>query len=301
MSKERARFTAALLAMICLLALSFGCGKDEDAEEGEGAGAAGGSTEVVNLTPYKPSGNEGTVGGTITFAGTAPAPRAISMDQDPACSSSNPNATAEDIVVSGDKLQNVFVYIKDGKTSADQKSLANLSFDVPSEPKVLDQHGCRYVPHVLGVQANQLVRVTNSDATSHNVNVQSKKNPAFNQGQGASAPPLEKKFLRSEVLIPVKCQQHPWMRSWIGVMSHPFYAVTDQTGKFQITGLPPGTYTLTAWHEKFKQEQTQSITVGAKESKEANFTFASEQMTAEFVSGSLKLMPAVEFPMLLHH
>ncbi|HVF54811.1 MAG TPA: carboxypeptidase regulatory-like domain-containing protein [Pyrinomonadaceae bacterium] len=299
MPKERARFLVALFTVLCLLAFSPACGRDEDEEDADDAGA--GAAEV-SLTPYKTTGNEGSVTGTVTFTGAAPAPKAISMDQDPVCSSTNPNAVAEDMVVNGDKLQNVFIYIKDGKTSgADAKSITSLSFAPPAEPKVLDQHGCHYVPHVVGVQTNQVLRVTNSDATPHNINAQAAKNERFNQGQGPGAPALEKKFQRAEILIPVKCQQHPWMRSWVGVVSHPFFAVSDQAGKFEIKGLPPGTYTLVAWHEKFKQEQTQSITVGAKEGKEANFTFAAEAMAAELNTGSLQLMPAIEFPMLGHH
>ncbi|HEV2862987.1 MAG TPA: carboxypeptidase regulatory-like domain-containing protein [Pyrinomonadaceae bacterium] len=300
MQSNRARFLAALLAALCVLALSMACSKGLDDEEDGPEGAGGPETDVAT-TPYKPSGQEGSIAGTITFAGAAPAPRAISMDQDPVCAGSNPNAAAEDIVVNGDKLQNVFVYVKEGKIG--DKSVAGFSFPAPAQPAVLDQHGCRYVPHVMGVQANQKISVTNSDATSHNVNAQAEKNQKFNQGQGPGAAPIEKTFTRAETLIPVKCNQHPWMRAYVGVLSHPFFAVTDKDGHFEIKGVPAGTYTLVAWHEKYPTGITQTVTVGPSESKQQNFSFTGEQLKAESVEGgALKVMPAIEFPMIgMHH
>jgi hypothetical protein len=300
MHSRRARFLVALFVALCLLAFSLACGKSADDEE-DAADASGDDSAEVALTPYKPSGQEGSIVGTISFAGTAPAPTTISMLQDPVCTQSNQNPVAEDLVVNGDKLQNVFVYIKDGKT-ADQKNISGFSFDPPAAPAVLDQHGCHYVPHILGIQTKQTFEVTNSDATSHNINVQAAKNEKFNTGQGPSAPPIEKKFQRSEVLIPVKCNQHPWMKAYIGVMSTPFYAVSGKDGHFEIKGVPPGTYTVVAWHEKYPQGITQTVTVGASENKESNFSFTAQQLTVENLEGgALKVLPAIEFPMLGHH
>jgi len=298
MQSNRARFLAALLVSLCLLA--FACSKSLDDEEDAAEGEAGGA-ETASLTPYRPSGNEGSIAGTITFSGAAPAPRAISMDQDPVCAGSNPGATAEDIVVNGDKLQNVFVYVKEGKIG--DRNVSGFSFTAPAQAAVLDQKGCRYVPHVMGVQTNQKVSVTNSDATPHNVNVQADKNQKFNQGQGPNGAPIEKTFARAETLIPVKCNQHPWMRAYVGVLPHPFFAVTDQNGRFEIKGVPAGTYTIVAWHEKYPTGITQTVTVGASESKEQNFSFTPEQLKAESVEGgALRVMPALDLPMLgAHH
>jgi hypothetical protein len=299
MQSNRARFLAALLAAFCVLALSLACSKSLDDEEDAAEGAGGDEASEVATTPYKPSGQEGSIAGTITFNGAAPAPRAISMDQDPVCAGSAPDAKAEDIVVNGDKLQNVFVYVKDGKIG--DKSVSGFSFAPPAQAAVLDQKGCRYVPHVLGIQTKQNLEVKNSDATSHNVNVDAAKNTKFNQGQPNGAAPIVKQFARAETLIPVKCNQHPWMRAYIGVLGHPFFAVSGPEGKFEIKGVPPGTYNVVAWHEKYPQGQTMSVTVGAKESKETNFSFTPQQLTAELHDGALKVMPAIEFPMLGHH
>jgi plastocyanin len=301
MQSNRARFLSALLVALCLLAFSLACSKSLDDQEDAADGAGGDEAAEVATTPYKPSGQEGSIAGTITFTGAAPAPRSISMDQDPVCASSNPNAAAEDIVVNGDKLQNVFVYVKEGKIG--DKSVGGFSFPAPAQAAVLDQHGCHYSPHVLGVQTGQRLSITNSDATSHNVNVQADKNQKFNQGQGPGAAPLEKSFARAETLIPVKCNQHPWMKAYIGVLSHPFFAVTDKDGHFEIKGVPAGTYTVVAWHEKYPAGITQSVTVGPSENKQQNFSFTPEQLKAEAVEdGALKVMPALELPMLgAHH
>ena len=299
MQFKRARFLVALLAALCLLTFALACGGDDDDEEIADDNAADTQAAVVQ---YKPSGNEGTVAGMVTLTGTAPAPKPISMGADAVCESKNTNAVAEDIVVKeGGAVQNVFVYVKDGKTS-DNKNINNLGFDVPAQVQVLDQSGCHYVPHVLGIQVKQKLEIRNSDATSHNINLQATKNEKINPSQPPGAPPVEKIFQRAETLIPVKCNQHPWMKAYIGVLGHPFYAVTGPDGKFEIKGLPPGTYTVVAWHEKFGDKvQTQSVTVGAKESKTADFKFAVEQMTAELQGGPLTVMPALEVPMLGYH
>lgn len=294
MSANRARFFVALMLSLCLLAFAAACGDADDTME-DAAGDEAGAAEVAR-TEYKPTGSEGSIAGTITFNGPAPAPRPISMDQDPVCAREGAGAVAEDIVVNGDKLQNVFVYIKEGKTG--DRSINNYSF-AASQPAILDQKGCRYVPHVLGIQTQQPLNVLNSDATSHNVNVDAKLNSKFNQGQPNGAPPIVKQFTRNETLIPVKCNQHPWMRAYIGVLSHPFFSVSGQDGRFEITGVPPGTYTIVAWHEKYPQGQTQTVTVAPSAGAEANFSFTAQQLTAENVEqpgGALRVLPALELP-----
>jgi hypothetical protein len=300
MHSNRARFLVALFAALCLLAAALACSKSAD-DESDAADAGGDdSSEVASLTPYKPSGQEGSITGTINFTGAAPAPKPISMDADPVCASSNPDAHAEDIVVNGDKLQNVLVYISDGK--AGDKSIKSFKFDPPAQAATLDQHGCHYVPHVQGVQVNQTFNVVNSDQTTHNVNVDAKLNDKFNQGQSPGAAPISKQFKRAETVIPIKCNQHPWMRAYVGVLSHPFFAVTDKDGHFEIKGVPPGTYTLVAWHEKYPKGMTQTITIAASENKKTDFSFDAQQLTAENIEGgSLRLLPALEIPMLGGH
>ena len=299
MQSSRARFLVALFAALCLLAFAVACSRSNDDEE-DAADGGGDTAEVASLTPYKPSGQEGSIGGTISFAGAAPEKRGISMTADPVCASASPDAEAEDIVVNGDKLANVFVYIKDGKVG--EKNFSGFKFDPPAQAATLDQKGCKYVPHVLGVQVNQQFNVINSDPTAHNVNADAKQTEKFNQGQSPGAPPIVKQFKRAETVIPVKCNQHPWMRAYVGVLQHPFFGVTDKDGKFEIKGVPAGTYTLVAWHEKYPQGLTQSVTVGAGAAATSDFSFTAQQLTAENVGGgALRLMPALELPMLSGH
>ncbi|HJQ32290.1 MAG TPA: carboxypeptidase regulatory-like domain-containing protein [Pyrinomonadaceae bacterium] len=296
MHSNRARFLVALFAALCLLAFAAACSKSAD-DESDAEGGGDDSAEVANLTPYKPSGQEGSISGTINFSGAAPAPKPISMDADPVCASASPDAHAEDLVVNGDKLQNVLVYIKDGQMGG--KSISGFKFDPPAQAATLDQHGCHYVPHVQAVEINQTLNIINSDQTSHNINFDSKLNEKFNQGQGPGAAPIVKQLKRPETVVPVKCNQHPWMRAYVAVLSHPFFAITDKDGHFEIKGVPPGTYTVVAWHEKYPQGLTQSVTVGASEKKEQNFSFTGDQLKAESIEGgALRAVPALEFPML---
>ena len=259
----------------------------EDAEEEEQAGV-----------PYKAPANLGTITGTIALNGQPPAPQPIDMSADTACQSKNPNAVAETIVAKDGKLQNVFVYIKDGSVTGGNR-ISGYTFTAPSTPVMLDQVGCHYSPHVIGIQTNQKLQVANSDPTAHNINVQPKQgNPSWNVSQPPSTPPIEKTFARPETLVPVKCNQHPWMKAYIGVLKHPFFSVSAADGAFTIKDVPPGKYTVVAWHEKFP-EQTMEITVPDGGAGTANFTFDSGKTVAEVMGGSLELLPALEFPMLM--
>ena len=207
-----------------------------------------------------------TVTGKITFAGTAPAPEPIKMTSDPSCAQPGaPPATREDLVVgSGGGLQNVFVYVKDG--------LGTRTFAAPEAPVVLDQKGCHYLPHVLGIQVGQPLEIRNDDPTLHNVHALAKQNAEFNQGQPLKGMKNIHTFSTKEVMVPFKCDVHGWMNAFIGVLDHPFYAVTGADGSFSLKGLPPGTYTIEAWHEKLGT-QTQMVTVGEKETKDVAMTF----------------------------
>jgi hypothetical protein len=291
---KRTRFWLVLFVVVSLLSLGLACHKDEDDEDEAGTD----NTTQAPKTAYKSTGNEGTIKGVATLTGDAPAPKPIDMNADAACASKNPNAVAEDVVVKDGKIEYVFVYIKDGQPTAGKK-IGDYSFPVPSTAVTLNQDGCHYKPHVLGIQTNQKFDVVNSDPTAHNVNVQPKGNPAWNQSQPPNAPPIEKTFTRAETLIPVKCNQHPWMKAWIGVLNHPFYAVTKEDGSFEIAGVPPGKYTVVAWHEKYG-EKTTDVTVADKGSATADFSFASTA-TASTEGGSLEVLPALDIPMLGQH
>jgi plastocyanin len=187
------------------------------------------------------------------------------MDSDPNCATQGSGATDESVVVGANgALQNVFVYVKDG--------LGDLRFPVPTAAAVIDQKGCKYIPHVLGAQVGQPVEIVNSDPTLHNVHAIPKANQEFNTGQPIQGMKHMHTFSTKEVMVPFKCDVHGWMRAYIGVLDHPFFAVTGPDGSFSLRGLPPGTYTIEAWHETLGT-QTQTVTIAAKESKDVAFAF----------------------------
>jgi plastocyanin len=232
--------------------------------------AACGGGESAPPTPAAPATNPvdpataATVTGHVMFTGKAPAPQPITMAADPRCV--NTGAVSERVVTGADgALQNVFVYVKDG--------LGALTFPVPTTPVVLDQKGCQYRPHVFGVQVGQPVEILNSDATLHNIHALPMTNQEFNVGQPLQGLRHTHTFSTREVMVPFKCDVHKWMNAYVGVMDHPFHAVTQPDGSFSLKGLPPGTYTLEAWHETLGT-MTQSVTVGAKETKDVAFSFA---------------------------
>src|SRR5579859_7863162 len=205
------------------------------------------------------------VKGIVKFEGTAPKATHIDMSQDPLCAKNRSTpAASEDVVVGTDGgLANVVVYVSDGLTSHD--------FAPPQQPAVLEQKGCQYKPHVLALQANQKLDVVNSDETTHNIHPTPSNNREWNMTQPHGMP-LEQTFAREEIAIPVKCNVHPWMKGYIAVFKHPYFAVTDKNGNFEVKDLPPGSYTITAWQEKLGT-QVQKVTVGAGEAKTLDFTF----------------------------
>jgi plastocyanin len=213
----------------------------------------------------RPADSPASLTGVVKFEGTAPKPSRIDMSADPLCSKAHPTpATTEDIVVSdkGD-LANVVVYVSDG--------LAGHTFQPPQQPAVFEQKGCQYKPHVLAMQANQKLDVVNSDETTHNIHPNPSNNREWNMTQPHGVP-LEQTFAREEIAIPVKCNVHPWMKGYIAVFKHPYFAVSNKSGSFDLKDLPPGTYTITAWQEKLGT-LSQKITVGAGETKTLEFTF----------------------------
>ena len=249
-----------VLGILGLLLLSA-CSKEEKPAAKPEEKAA---TAAAPATPVDPA-TAATITGAVKYPGAVPKPVKIDMSQDPACKGSN---TVETVVVNNGNLENAFVYVKDG--------LGSRTFDVPKEPVTLDQQGCRYHPHVLGIMTGQTLKVLNSDPTTHNIHPTPKDNREWNESQPPKAAAIEKTFAREEILLPVKCNQHPWMKMYINVVKSPYFAVTDKDGKYTLKGLPPGTYTIAVVQEKLG-EQTQQITVGAKESKTADFTMKASQ------------------------
>jgi plastocyanin len=203
--------------------------------------------------------------GEVKFEGAAPKPSRIDMSADPLCAKAHPTpATTEDIVVGANGgLANVVIYVSAG--------LAPGTFQPPTQPAVFEQKGCQYKPHVLAMQANQKLDVVNSDETTHNIHPNPNNNREWNMTQPHGVL-LEQTFAREEIAIPVKCNVHPWMRGYIAVFKHPYFAVTDKNGSFDLKDLPPGTYTITAWQEKLGT-QSQKVTVGTGEAKTLDFIF----------------------------
>ncbi len=211
-------------------------------------------------------GQNATLKGVVKFKGEAPKPRLISMKADRQCDAMHGGkpVTAEDVVVNQNgTLKWVFVYVKEGVKG---------KYSPPAEPVVLDQQGCLYHPHVFGIMVGQKLEVRNSDPLLHNVHSTPKKNKPFNIGQPVKGMKSYYTFTVPEVMVPFKCDVHPWMSAYAGVLDHPFFSVTDDKGEFEIKNLPPGTYTIEAWHEKLGT-QTQTITVKAGETKSIEFTF----------------------------
>jgi plastocyanin len=231
--------------------------------------ACGGSTPPEPAAAPAPTTNPvdpataGRLTGTIRLEGTPPPAETINRRSDPYCAEQGEARTAHFIVSDGG-LQNVFVYVKDG--------LGNLAFPVPTTPVVLDQMGCTYAPRVFGIQAGQPLEILNSDETLHNVHAMPMNNREFNRGQALKGMKHTHVFTTPEVMVPFKCDVHNWMNAWVGVVNHPFHAVSGEGGAFEIAGLPPGTYTIEAWHEKLGT-QAQSVTIGASETVALSFAF----------------------------
>jgi plastocyanin len=239
------------------LVLLAGCGKKEATEEQPAAPSPGAAPAATPIDPATVA----IVIGTVKFDGAAPKPAKIDMSQDSNCQGVN---TAENVVVSDGHLENVFVYVKEG--------LGTRTFDVPKDTVTLSQSGCKYHPHVIGVMTGQTIKIVNGDPTTHNIHPTPKDNREWNESQAPQAAPLEKTFAREEIMLPVKCNQHPWMRMFVNVVKSPFYAVTGPDGKFELKGLPPGDYTIAFVHEKLG-EQDQKVTLAAKDSKTVDATF----------------------------
>jgi hypothetical protein len=246
------------LGLTLAASLACGGGSSTSAPAETAAPGASGGQKIDSATA-------GSVKGVVTFEGTAPKNEPIKMNADPVCVKENTTPQfQESFEVDGDKLANVFVYVKDG--------LGNYVYDPPTDMPKIDQKSCRYHPHVFGMRVGQKLEILNSDPTLHNIHALPKANSEFNNGQPIQGMKMDHTFTAKEVMVPFKCDVHGWMNAYVGVLDHPFFATTGKDGSFELKGLPPGTYTIEAWHEKLGP-MTQSVTLAAKDTKDVNFAF----------------------------
>lgn len=252
-----------LLAISTIVALGLlaGCsggGETPDATESADAG----SGAAFSVDPA----TAGTITGKVSFSGKAPRRGRINMSAETSCAQAHggPIPTEDFVPNDNGTIRYAFVYIK--------SDFGGASFPVPEEPVVLDQKDCLYSPHVVGAMAGQTIRFLNSDTVTHNVHPVPENNREWNVSQPPNSDPIEKSFARPELLLAVKCNVHPWMRAYIGVMKHPYFAVTGSDGTFTIGNLPPGDYTVVSWQEKLGEQEIQ-VTIGDSETKEIELAY----------------------------
>ena len=256
-----------LLTSFLVLFLMIGCGGGSDSD------SAGGQATTAKKAPAAEASavdmaTAATIAGTVAFEGTAPKMEVIDVSSEATCHShneTNPIYTETVVVNDNSTLRYVFVYVKDG--------LGDTKFPVPEAPVVLDQKGCHYDPHVFGIMAKQPLLIKNSDeGVLHNIHSLSKSGNSFNFGM-PRVMETTKKFKKAETMVRIKCDVHGWMNAYAGILDHPFYAVTSEDGSFRLPPLPPGQYTIEAWHEEYGVK-TQTVTVTQKETKEITFTYS---------------------------
>jgi len=252
-----ARHAAIAITVVALA----GCGGGEG---GGGGGGGGGGAMVEN--PVDPA-TAGNISGMVTFSGTAPVMADIDMASEAVCAAKHSMTPTEPSFVAGTGggLANVFVYVKEG--------LEGLEFPTPSAAVVIDQNGCVYSPHVVGLQVDQTLTIRNSDGLAHNINAATTENRPFNISQPVSME-TERTFGTAEVMVPVRCNVHGWMNAYIGVVDHPYHAVSAADGSVSLSGLPPGDYVVEAWHERFGT-MTTNVTVTTGGTAQISFEFTS--------------------------
>jgi hypothetical protein len=246
-----------------------------------GGGAPSNTSGDTSAPSATPSGQKvdaataGEVTGMVTLDGTPPPNAPIKMNADPVCVRENKTPQTQqtfEVGSDGKALANVFVYVKDG--------LGSYVYDTPTAPAKIDQKECRYHPHVFGMRVGQPLEILNDDPTLHNIHALPKGNTEFNTGQPIQGMKTTHTFDKPEVMVPFKCDVHGWMNAYVGVLDHPYFAVTDKDGKFDLKTLPPGTYTVEAWHEKLGTQSTK-VTIGPKETKDIAFLFKASAVAGD--------------------
>jgi hypothetical protein len=250
-----------LVSLSCVFALAIGCSEKPKTEE-----PAKPATPPAPVYFKVDPATAGSITGTIHVTGKRPTPKLIDMSSDPACVEAHKGKAYDESLVVGPKgtLGNAFIYIKSG--------LEGKNFEVPATPIVIDQAGCWFRPRVLGIQVNQVLQVINSDPVTHNIHPMAVVNREWNHSMGPGDAPIDRKFLKPEVMVPVKCNIHSWMHAFIGVVDNPYFAVSKDDGSFEIKNLPPGDYTLAVWQEKLGTQE-QHVTVTPNQSSTVSITF----------------------------
>jgi plastocyanin len=222
---------------------------------------------VAALAFWAGAAGAGTITGTVTYEGKVPDLKPLSVAAEPICAKKHATVPNEALVLGpNNSMGNILVRVVSGLP-------AGKTWPAPKEPVVMDQQGCQYVPHVMGIMVGQPFKVLNSDGVLHNVHALPKVNTPFNMAMPPTRKEAEANFGKEEGVFMIKCDVHPWMHSYMAVMSHPFFAVTKTDGKFTIANLPPGTYQVEAWHEKLGTQKA-TVTVGASDTKQATFKFS---------------------------
>ena len=202
----------------------------------------------------------------VVLIGTPPPPAKLQMNDDSVCAMKHQTGAVFSQTVevgAGGVLKDTLVFVKDGVTDA---------YPAPTTPTTLDQVGCIFLPHVLGVMAGQPLQITSSDPTLHNIHPLPVINAGFNIGMPGQGAKQTRVFSKAEAPFHVKCDVHPWMSAYIGVFSHPFFGVSNQQGEVELKNLPAGTFQVQAWQETYGM-RTQSVTVAVGETKQIIFTF----------------------------
>ncbi|MFN7921350.1 MAG: carboxypeptidase regulatory-like domain-containing protein [Bryobacteraceae bacterium] len=251
-------------------ALLIACGGSGPANESNRDSKKAGDAAAAPVSYFKVDpATAGTLSGKVSFTGAKPARKQIIMESEADCEKLHKGPVLDPAFQfnANGTLGNVFVYIKGG--------LEGKQFEPVTAPVQFDQKGCMFAPRVFGLRVGQPMQVSNSDPVTHNVHPLAEKNREWNQGQPPGTPAIERKFAAPEIMIPIKCNVHAWMRAYGAVMEHPYFAVTGDTGTFEIKNVPPGEYTLEAWHEKLPAQQAK-VTVGPGGAVTADFTFKGE-------------------------